>query len=195
MKIILKLLIIILLPFFIGISMPENEIFVNDAAYFNPEQLDGAFTGGFGEQTCHSCHFDYDLNHESGSLTVDGISETFKKEETYQITVTVESEQLENGGFQMTSRFEDGTQAGQFSWEGDHLIFTPSIGDDVEYVQHSAKGTRPTNEREVSWKVSWKAPDLTRDVIFNIAANAGNDDDSAFGDWIYVKEFVLTHER
>ena len=192
MKIFLKLTTIILFPFIIGFSLPDNKpgFFFDD---LNPDHLDGPFTGGFGELTCHNCHFDYDINMQGGRLVLDGISEPYIPKKVYQITVTVESERLRNGGFQMTARFEDGTQAGSFDWQGDKLMFTPSISDQVMYLQHSVNGTRPTSNQQISWTFSWRAPAETNSpVIFNIAANAGNDDDSAFGDWIYVKERTLS---
>ena len=177
--------------------MPEKNQPATDSQHnFNPEHLDGPFTGGFGELTCHSCHFDYDLNREEGSLTIAGINDTFKAGKNYKLTVTVESEHLEIGGFQMTARFEDGSQAGEFLWDDNRLMLTPSISDKIQYLQHSDVGTSPTGERKVSWSFNWLAPDdKSKTVIFNIAANAGNYDDSAFGDWIYVKELATSPAR
>jgi hypothetical protein len=190
----LKLIICILFPFVVAIAMPANnpEYFPQEDTFdFNSERLDGRFTGGFGEQTCHSCHFDYDINMPGGSLSMDGLPSAYTPGNEYEVTVTVESERLENGGFQMTSRFEDGSQAGSFSWEGNRLKFTPGISDEVQYLQHTHEGTRPTATREVSWNFTWTAPESPDGkVIFNIAANAGNDDDSSFDDWIYVDELT-----
>lgn len=174
----------------------ELESTTNTVDDLNPEHLDGPFTGGFGEETCRSCHFDYDLNQEGGSLAVKGLDNPLEPGESYEVIVTVESEQLEVGGFQMTARFKDGTQAGEFEWTGDRLMLTPSVGDDIQYLQHSSEGTSPTGDREVSWTFIWLAPEnrSSNQVIFNIAANAGNDDDSSFGDWIYAEEIVLNFE-
>jgi hypothetical protein len=192
MKTTLKLCAIILFPFLIGltISNSEKEPIPSFTTHeLNPDHIQGPFTGGFGEETCRSCHFDYDLNMEGGSLIVDGIPGTFKPGAAYEISVTVESEQLEVGGFQMTARFEDGSQAGSLDWDRDLLRFTPNIDGDVQYLQHSEAGTEPTGQREVSWSFTWIAPDSAEGTaIFNITANAGNDDDSSFGDWIYAKE-------
>lgn len=197
MKSAVKLFIIILIPFLAGLSMPETkplyESFFGED--MNPDRIDGPFTGGFGEQTCHSCHFDYDLNMDGGSLLVDGLPVAYTPGREYSITVTVQSEHLENGGFQLTSRFEDGSQAGSFSWDGDRLKYTPDVSDEIKYLQHSREGTLPTGERKVSWTFNWMAPKSDgEDIIINVAANAGNDDDSAFGDWIYVNELVLKPE-
>lgn len=184
----------ILAPFAIGMALVGMEVApeLDQTSEINPDHLDGAFTGGFGEDTCRSCHFDYDLNMEGGSLSVNGLNEEYEPGSEVDITVTVQSERLEIGGFQLTARFEDGTQAGSFEWDGDRLIFTPDISGDVQYIQHSEEGTEPTGEREVSWSFTWIAPETGDPVIFNIAANAGNYDDSSFGDWIYAKEIEVT---
>ncbi|WP_340104502.1 choice-of-anchor V domain-containing protein [Rhodohalobacter sp. 8-1] len=193
MKIYYSLLFLILLPFIVGVSISaEKKTSANHTiGSINPNHLDGAFTGGFGEETCRSCHFDYDLNMESGSLSVDGLNEEYEPGSEVDIIVTVRSEQLEIGGFQMTARHEDGSQAGSFEWDGDRLRFTPEISGDVQYIQHSEEGTEPTGEREVSWSFTWLAPETGESVIINVAANAGNYDDSSFGDWIYAKKITL----
>ncbi len=198
MKASLKLLFISIIPFIIGnlVTVEERDLFYENIDYSNPEQLDGPFTGGFGEQTCHSCHFDYDLNQRGGSLSIRGLNDSFKPGKEYKVVVTVESERLEIGGFQMTARFKDGSQAGNFDWNGERLMLTPSISDTIQYLQHSKNGTKPTGERKISWSFIWKAPESNPGpVIFNIAANAGNNDDSAFGDWIYVKEKIVLPGR
>lgn len=196
MKIIIQLISIISVPFLVGIFMPEADSAPKKYAFdLNPDPIQGPFTGGFGEETCRSCHFDYDLNMEGGSLEIRGLSDTYKPDNDYEITVKVESEQLEVGGFQITSRFEDGTQAGSFDWDGDHLMYTPNIEGEVKYLQHSLESTEPTKERSVEWTFTWKAPDSNSSpVIINIASNAGNDDDSSFGDWIYAKEIIIKPE-
>lgn len=161
----------------------------------NPDHLDGAFTGGFGEETCRSCHFDYDLNMDGGSLTLDGVPKSYEAGKDYEITVTLQAEQLEVGGFQMTARFEDGSQAGEFSWDGDDLMFTPSVSDEVKYLQHSVSGTQQAEDQTIQWTFTWTAPEEDGEkVILNIAANSGNYDDSSFGDWIYAKEITLRQQ-
>jgi len=196
MKILLKLLSIVSIPFIIGLSMPEAKNIQNIKSELeNPDHLDGAFTGGFEEETCRSCHFDYDLNMDGGSLVLDGVPESYESGKDYEITVTLQAEQLEVGGLQLTTRFEDGSQAGDFSWDGEHLMFTPSISDEVKYLQHTADGTEPSSEGEIQWTFTWTSPEVNDgEVILNIAANSGNYDDSSFGDWIYAKELTLRPE-
>ena len=40
-------------------------------------------TGGFGDKTCHSCHFDNPVNAPGGMLTVTGVPSTYAAAETY----------------------------------------------------------------------------------------------------------------
>lgn len=187
-----NLLIALMIPILIGLYMPEESEVFHYPEY--PELLDGPFTGGFGEQSCHSCHFSYDLNDSRGKLLVEGISNRYKPDQVYKIEIRLEHEEMKNGGFQLTARFEDGTQAGEFEWVNDRLAFTPErrVGTDVKYLQHTAEGSELTSNQKINWIFYWKAPsEGERHVIFNIAANAGNDDLSAFGDWVYLKELTL----
>jgi len=170
-------------------SVPEPTVPPISAAY--PDHLDGAYTGGFGEPTCQACHFDYEVNNDRGLVTLQNLDDTYEPGASYELKVRVESDHLRNGGFQLTARHPDGSQAGRFFWDGDRVTLTPTISDEVTYVQHAEGGTAPTNERSVSWNLTWKAPASESPVIFNVAGNAGNADDSAFGDFIYVEEIQL----
>ncbi|MEL7833114.1 choice-of-anchor V domain-containing protein [Fodinibius sp. Rm-B-1B1-1] len=154
-----------------------------------PEHLTGAFTGGFGEETCRSCHFDYDLNPGGGSLSLSGIPEKLLEGETVEIKIKVEHDELGAAGFQLSARYEDGSQAGEFMIEDDRLMFSDAVPDSLQYVQHSSEGTKPSQENKNSWTVRWAVPDNPKGfVIFNIAANAANGDQSEFGDYIYTRE-------
>ena len=155
-----------------------------------PEHLTGAFTGGFGEETCRSCHFDYDLNPDGGSLSVTGIPGEISVKQTIKIKITIEREELGAAGFQLSARYKDGSQAGTFLIEDEsRLMFSDAVPDSLRYVQHTNEGTNPSKENKNSWMVRWQAPKSPQGpVIFNIASNAANGDQSEFGDFIYTKE-------
>lgn len=200
MNSLIKITILIAVPLIVGLMMPERNASNADSLLdgnlvLNPGHLDGPFTGGFGEQTCHSCHFDYNINmHDRGGLNLKGFGKPsgYEAGKKYNLSLTIHSDHLEIGGFQMTARYEDGTQAGNFNLQSDRLMFTPNIDSKVRYLQHSGTGTTPTSDRAVTWSFQWIAPENgDQPVHLHIAANAGNDDDSAFGDWIYTKELVL----
>lgn len=161
-----------------------------------PEHLTGAFTGGFGEETCHSCHFDYELNPKDGSLLVSGLPTTIKAGQTLNIAITVSRKELGKAGFQLSARDPGGRQTGRFEIEDNSRVMaTKSVPATLQYVQHSKEGTEPSEQGATNWKITWKAPDTLADtVFFNISANAANGDQSEFGDFIYAKEIKVTPE-
>ena len=175
---------------FIAVSKPHQPK-LKPAVY--PEHLTGTFTGGFGEETCRSCHFDYDLNPDGGQLNVTGLETGFKPGEVMEIALEVSRKELGKAGFQLSARFDDGQQAGNFFLDDNsRIMFTSSAPDSLQYVQHSAEGTEPNGDGMNKWIVHWKAPEkISSPVIFNIAANAGNGDQSEFGDFIYVEEIKV----
>jgi len=122
-----------------------------------------------------------------------GIEQAYDTGKKYNLNIRLNHPGLEIGGFQISARFKDGSQAGRFSWEGERLMFTPTEDGEIQYLQHSREGTKPGKKGEISWKFTWTAPETgDQAVIFNIAANAGNYDDSSFGDRIFVKEIRIT---
>lgn len=190
----LRLLALPFLTLLLAINMwdfnGESETAKDTGEIFYPEHLTGTFTGGFGEETCRSCHFDYELNPDGGGMSVDGIHENISAGETVEIQVTVERGELGTAGFQLSARNEDGSQAGRFEIEGnDRIMFSNAVPDSLQYVQHTNDGTTPSQENTNSWSIKWEAPESPEGpIIFNIAANAANGDQSEFGDFIYAEE-------
>lgn len=223
-----------------------------------PEHLAGPFTGGFGEQSCHSCHFDYDLNMPDGVLELTGLPNTIEPGKIYELEVLIRRPDLGAAGFQLTSRFEDGSQAGSFILNHE-VIFTPNTSGEassggvsngaaprgtdysgtskvavepgnnnsgvknqsvatprgtvssgatpdslisemsgsggknpigIQYLQHAVKNISPENGQKV-WKFTWTAPESNAQgpIIINLAGNAANGDESAFEDWILLREY------
>lgn len=199
LKLTLYFLSAISLPVLLALSLPEDAptplslsdgALTSSAAY--PDHIPGPFTGGFGEESCHSCHFDYAPNDPRGQLRVTGLDRTYLHGESYRVVISLHSERLGIGGFQLAARHEDGSQAGTFKWRDDRIIYTPGIEGSVKYLQHGLTGNRPGADNIVSWEFTWRAPEEGGGpVIFHIAANAGNDDDSPFGDWVYLKELKV----
>lgn len=148
-----------------------------------PEQLPGAFTGDFGEETCRSCHFDYPLNPGGGSLKLEGVPKRFEPGRTYTLRIILRRQDLRLGGFQLAARHPDSSQAGRFSVDSPALQFTRDLNG-VRYVQHTSGSTEPSGEGVIRWEVPWTAPS-SGEVRFSLAANAGNGDASAFGDYIF----------
>jgi hypothetical protein len=161
-----------------------------EAAY-----LDGppaAHTGGFGNETCHTCHFENDLDAPGGSLSLDGVPETFDPTATYRITVSLDRPGMGSAGFQLTVRVSEGTDAGDpagtlQALDGDERVQMVAGPDGVTYAQHTEPGTALAGPQSTAWTFDWHAPaDGTAVVSFHAAANAANDDASEFGDFIYT---------
>ena len=150
-------------------------------------------TGGFGDKTCHSCHFDNPVNAPGGMLTVTGVPPTYAAAATYPITVTIARDGLTRGGFEIVARFASGReksrQAGVWRLRDQRVKLIPSqIDASLTFVQHTLVGSRAATPGLNTWTIDWMAPATAAGPIqFNVAGNASNDDDSALGDFIYLK--------
>ena len=157
--------------------------------------LDGpptAHAGGFGGETCHACHFENELDEPGGSLTLDGVPDTFDPSVVYRITVSLERPGMGRAGFQLAARVSEGDRAREPAGtlqplEGDERVQVVAAPDGVTYAQHTEPGTVLTGPEATSWTVEWRPPAVTAtSVAFHVAANAANDDASEFGDFIYT---------
>ncbi len=154
-----------------------------------PQNPPAAHTGGFGEPTCHQCHFGYPVNHSRGQATVSGIPPAYSSDSAYTLTVTVSREGMGAGGFQLATRLADGPglalQAGSLA-ELDSRVEIVTAGR-VDYAQHTLTGTALTRPGVAQWRLRWRAPSREDGTVsFHVAANAANDDRSEFGDFVYV---------
>lgn len=176
-----------------GIAIPAGVALVLAGAAAAPAYRDGAptgFTGGFDEPHCGTCHFGDAASREGGAAAIDAPAR-YRPGETYDIVVTVRHPDLEAAGFQLSVRFADapmaGTQAGVIEPEaGRAQVSTGPRG--VAYAGHTGAGTGPVEPGVGRWTVRWTAPETGAPVIFHLAANAANDDDSEFGDRIFLAE-------
>lgn len=184
-------IITVFIGFLFNVGAVDNSI--EPSAY--PEHLGGTFTGGFGEKTCRSCHFDYGLNPPGGNLSITGIGDDILPGEQLELHITVTRQDLGRAGFQLTARYPNGSQAGRFVIDhNERVIFTETM-DSVQYVQHSKIGSNPSGEK-ASWVVTWLAPASPLDtVVFHVAANAANGDQSELGDYIFAKRKVLVWQE
>lgn len=152
------------------------------------------FTGGFGEETCHSCHFDNDLNAADGRLEIEGLPPAYRPDTVYFVTVRLEREQLPRAGFMLSARFASGKQAGMLHSTDEYTAVSVVDSTGVAYAHHTLPGTAVTEGSLARWTLRWMAP---RDaapadtVYFDVVANASNDDESAFGDRIYARAIRL----
>lgn len=158
------------------------------------ERPPAGFTGGFGEETCVSCHTGNDINAFGGSVSLEGLPETYEAGREYVLTVRLEADETVTAGFQMAARFSEGdpANAGEFSPLTNRVATTDSAG--VMYVHHGPDGVRTEDDTGASWQVAWRAPVEGGAVAFHVAANSGNGDDSPLGDLVFSHRHVVAPE-
>lgn len=192
MKSIVKIILFPTITLALGLLLRPIDSVQGNSVNRYPEHLTGAFTGGFGEETCRSCHFDYPLNYKEGTLQVEGFPGSYERGQSYTIRIHVKRPDLAKAGFQLSARFSDGRQAGTLSPQSDRTQFTETTPDSIQYLQHSAKGTELNGETSSEWQLKWIAPQKLGIVYINLAANASNGDASEFGDYILTDSLTIS---
>jgi hypothetical protein len=176
-----------------GLSVLPNK---SDAFVDGPPP---AVTGGFKEETCRMCHYDYGLNDPAGSLRLEGIPEKYAAGERYTINVRLSHPQLERGGFEIAARFADGNrageQAGAFETLDGRTALVKGTNPAIQYARQTRSGSAPETKGSIQWSIQWRAPeDAAGPVVFHAAANAANYDDSPLGDFPYALEMTSKFE-
>lgn len=155
----------------------------------HPERPPLAHTGGFGEPTCHACHFDFAAGAGPGRLAVHGLPTEAVAGETYPLTVVLEHVGARAAGFQLAVRYEDGTQAGALEAVDDRVELTTA--GDVVYAHQSWIGSRAEPPDTARWRLLWRAPASGKaPILFHAAGLAGDGDLSPLGDHVYVLEIT-----
>jgi len=150
-----------------------------------------AMTGGFGEKTCHTCHFDNPLNAKGGWLRVDGVPPGYTPGQEYAISVLVHRAGIKRAGFELAVRFTGGAakgqQAGTLRAPDARTQIISAPGGSIRYIQHTKLGSDLVASAEGRWTIEWTAPAAPASaVVFHVAGNAANDDASPLGDFIYT---------
>lgn len=158
-----------------------------------------AHTGGFGEPTCRECHFDADLNQPGGAVAVTGAPDRYTAGRTYDLAVTLRRAGILRGGFQLAARFADGDSlgrpAGSLASTDARTALVWDTTTHVGYIEHTEAGSAVTNAT-ARWSIRWTAPATARGtVVFHVAANAANNDDSPLGDFIYTTALQVPAPR
>ena len=148
-----------------------------------------AHTGGFGEPTCQECHQGNELNVAPGGLKLTGLPKLYRTDRTYDLTVVLTRPGMRLGGFQLSVRSEGlRRQAGTLT-PGDDRTTIPLAP--LEYLQHTRAGAGLTSQDTAQWRFTWRPPQGVGPVVFHIAANAANGDNSPLDDFIYTQAIVL----
>jgi hypothetical protein len=149
-----------------------------------------ATTGGFGEETCRKCHYDFEENDPAGSLLLEGFPETYVVGRQYTLTIRLMHPRLERGGFELAARFasgdNEGRQAGFLESSDDRVSIVSSADAATHFARQTRAGSAPQTKGQSAWTVRWRAPETgSAPIVFHVAANAANFDDSPLGDYPY----------
>jgi hypothetical protein len=152
-------------------------------------------TGGFGEPTCRQCHLGAEPNSPGGALSITGVPDVYRPGETYRLTVRVARAEMVVGGFQLAARFADGAAAGRQAGTLRAVDGRAQVARDtasgVRYASQTRPGAEQTAHWAAEWSLDWTAPaSAAGPVVFHLAANAGNGDESALGDFVYWREAI-----
>jgi hypothetical protein len=158
------------------------------ASHAYAEGAPAGFSGGFKEDTCRACHFDFDLNTGGGRVTIDGIPATFAVGQRYTLTVTLTKADMKRAGFQLTARFKDGGgQAGALAAPAAERERVGVTSDsNVQYAGQKLAGSSVTAGDAMRWTIEWTAPARGGLVVFHVAANAADGNERATGDFVYT---------
>jgi len=145
-------------------------------------------TGGFGERTCLECHLGNAANAFGGRVSIEGLEPPYVPGHAYVLTVVLEADETSVAGFQLSARFAEGPErardAGALHPVDERTTRTDSAG--VSYLHQSPRGSHTSDPSGASWSVGWTAPRSTDPVVFHVAANSGNGDNSPLGDLVYL---------
>jgi hypothetical protein len=169
-----------------GLALVAAAVTVAASAY--REGPPPGHTGAFGEPDCGACHFDGIRDDDAGALRI-GVPGTYRPGGTYEVTVTVTHPDLPAAGFQVAARFTGGPsaggQAGRLEPAGERTRV--QVGENgVVYASHSDRGVAPSGDGNTVWTLRWTAPDSGGEVSFDAAAQVANDDNSEFGERLYL---------
>jgi hypothetical protein len=148
------------------------------AAWAYPDGAPWGASDPAADESCASCHYDYDPVEDSSAIAIDGLSDDISAGATYTLELRFAPADARIAAFQLTLRTA-GDDPGAF-------VAGP---DDVEMLGGAIRSSKPrTVDGGVSWTVSWRAPDEPgTSVEFLVAASAANDDQSPFGDTIHYR--------
>lgn len=131
-------------------------------------------------QNCASCHYDGEPILDSAAIKFEGVPDRYTLGSAYFVAVIFARTDIGHSGLLVTA------SGGEFSAGGGFLV---ENGNEIRSI-------RPKKaEGDTKWHMLWHAPMAPiGSVTFYIAVNAGNDDQSSFGDVIHFKTVTVSVE-
>ncbi len=151
------------------------------AAHAYPEGAPWGAANPAADESCDSCHYDYDPVHDSSAVTIDGLPDSVEAGGEYRLVLRFATAEAASSGFQiMTGAGE--SRDGHFRAEADA----------IEAIGAAARSTETRLRDEgFEWTLWWQAPDTAQRLTLYVAASSANDDQSPFGDTIHYRQFEI----
>ncbi|MEM8772855.1 MAG: choice-of-anchor V domain-containing protein [Pseudomonadota bacterium] len=130
-------------------------------------------------ENCASCHYDSEAVRDSSALTLTGVSGGVTANKIYEITLAFRNPDETETGFQAIA------SAGEFETaHNEHM--------EINGAQIRSTKTSKSQNGSVQWIINWRAPASIspgEEIIFLVAVNDSNHDESPFGDHIHYATF------
>ncbi len=178
-------------------AFPEGRPTLPERSPAFPEGPPARLTGGFGEDSCHACHWEFEENPAEGELRISGFPEEYEPGRTYELRIGLERSGISVAGFQLAARHAgDTTQAGSFDVPAEEEDRVEVVTErEIEFAQHRLGGIEPEEEGATGWSVRWTAPTSDARVLLHASAVAGDGDQSQMGDRVYTVELKAAPKR
>lgn len=163
-------------------------LFISGAAWANSTGAPAGAAGVPNEGDCTDCHGGV-ANNGPGSVRVELVDATsYQPGQRVRLRITLADPAAARWGFSLTARTtaDVNNPAGTFTITDAPNTRLVQGGGSVQYVTHTATGTRRGTSNNSSWDVDWTGPQAGGAVTFFVAGNAANNDGAAgSGDRIY----------
>ena len=127
-----------------------------------------------------------------------GVPDRFVAGQPYRLIIALERPGMRLGGFQLTARFkEGGGQAGALApGPGEEARVSIATDGEIQYAGHKRPGAVLTEPDTASWSsLTWTAPSALTPVVFHLAANAADGDETVEGDYVYTTAIEAEPDR
>lgn len=155
-----------------------------------PEGAEAGHSGAPGQDDCSACHFAGANPTEYSGLVLEGLPDSVSAGKRYELVLKLSDPEGRVGGFQLYAASDN---FGELEpGEGQKTLEqTDANGAQKIYVTHAhPAATEPhkNGEQVAQWRFHWTAPEELNELMFYIAAVAGDGDDSPVGDNVYLLE-------
>lgn len=165
-------------------------LFTAVVAYAKITGPDWGYTNATGDLgNCTACHDTFhDPNVGPGSVRMNNVPAVYNPGQQYTLSVTVQQNNRQRFGFQLTAIDQKGNRAGTLASLTSDTLVNAEVGiGGRQYIEHSEIGTFPNGAASRTWQIRWTAPSTDIGTVrFWFACNAANGDGTNQNDYIYT---------